>query len=147
MDKINPTDISWKDVKEEYLLVKKFLPIATIEDNKIKRPVLFFYMPYAVLSVECYSLKDKYTDIYLNVENKMDFRHLWELYQERQIGELEEVIISYSPISLKWIWKAFPYLHIRVKSVGSLKEIYQGNFSNHSVRTLAEWLPMKGRII
>jgi hypothetical protein len=146
MNKINIIDIPCKDIKGEFLLVRKFLPIASIENNKIKRPTIS--MPYAVLSVECPSLKDKYADIYLNVENKMDFRHLWELYQERKVGELEEVIVSYSPIGLKWLWRAFPYLHIRVKPIGCLKEIYQGNFSNYyNIRTLAEWLPMKGRII
>ena len=154
-------DIPWKSVEGEGFRVESFVPLARLEQGKIKD--LSKFMPYTLLSVDCPSVEHKSTEFTLPVLHKLDFQHLWELYQERGVEAEEEVVVSYSPQKRWWqkpFGKAFPYLLIEVYPKGSLEEIYRvyerkENAPKTEVdwheflertRTIAEWQPIEGRV-
>ena len=157
-------NIPWADIKGEFLRVELFLPLSTIEGKEIKSLSLFEARAY--LKVHSPHLKYEGANVYLPVLHKLDFRHLWELYQVRSVLPEEEVLVIYKPSEegfRKLFGKTFPHLFIEVRPRGSLEEIYnyfdaveQGTIEAHLDTTLqlhkrtaiiAAWEPIDGRVV
>ena len=156
-----PRDMPWKDIHGHGFRVERFLPLASIERGKVKGDIKF--LPYAVLGVESPAFDQLGERVpgpqYMMVVHKVDFRHFWELYNERGVNQgEEEVIVSYYPSErtiLKILGSTMPHLRIEVRPKGSLEEIYK--YDDYAAagkteellertRTIAEWDPMDGRI-
>ena len=119
-------DIKWKEIEGHGFRVVQFLPLAHIENGKIKDFSKF--MPYAYLFVDCPAFRRENTDILMPVLHRIGFSHFWELYNERGVTSGEEVIVSYIPHkkgSRKLLGKILPHLLIEVRPKGSLDEIYR----------------------
>ena len=150
-------DIPWEDTKGHVFRVKKFTPIASVEQDGIKEPKQSFHnTPYALFEVECPCFDYGETTILLPVAHRLDFRHCWELFNERGIGSEEEVLISYSPSEgkvYKLFGKSLPHLLIEVRPKGSLEEIYElGKYDGlkvidvlHRTKPIVVWEPFEGR--
>jgi hypothetical protein len=118
-------DIKWEEIEGHGFRVMQFLPLAHIENEKIKDESKF--MPYAYLFVDCPNFKRE-TDILMPVLHRTDFRHFGELYKERGVMSDEEVVVSYVPHkkgARKFLGKILPHLLIEVRPKGSLDEIYR----------------------
>lgn len=137
-------DIAWGSIQDYALLVKHFTPLAEIKNGKIVNDVNS--MPYALLEVECLELKSPSKDLQLPVMHKMDFTHLWEVYQGRGVADNEEVIIGYAKPENAWLralgW-TIPHLRITVSPKGNMKNVL--NDEGLPV-ILADWDPIKGRV-
>ena len=137
-------DIPWKVIEEEACRVKHFTPFGHIEGGKIKGARPGF--PYAVLSVESPKLPNKAS---IPVVHKVDFQHLWEVFEERGVGPDEEVIICYVPFfrngPMRILSGFFPRLYIYIYPKGHLEEAYDPNSHPHDpegwFRPIAEWKP------
>ena len=151
-------DIPWEEIEDHDFQVKSFLPLTPTEQGKVKAHSTF--MPYAMLTVYKLSGKFKNMDVLLPVLHKVDFSHLWELYQERGVKSKEEVIVYYAPQKSGWrklFGKTFPHLRIEVRPKGSSKKVVkimsmpvpsgkEGEELLESIRLVAEWDPIEGRI-
>jgi hypothetical protein len=135
--------IPWKQVDGHFLRVRWCSFFASIEDGTIKADPMG---AYAALEVECPSLTG---DAVIVVSSKADFRHLWELYKERQVADDEEVLLVYAPVDQKRVWELIrtllPCLDIMVYPKGHLKEAYDPKFRPQSwaawYRARARWSP------
>lgn len=137
-------DIPWKTIEGVALRVKHFTPFATTEGDKVK--AISMKMPYASLLVESPHLS---RESYLPVVHKVDFRNLWECFQERGVNSEEEVIVGYRPFPRKRLGKLFspfmPKLHILIYPRGHLEEAEDPNFRPDDpiawFKPIAEWKP------
>jgi hypothetical protein len=137
--------IPWKQVEGHFLRAKWCSFFASIEDGAIKAAPIG---AYAALEVECPSLT---ADALIVVTSKADFRHLWELYEERQVAGNEEVLLSYAPADQKRLWEPIrmllPCLDIMVYLKGHFKEAYDPKFrpQNWAVwnQERARWKPFE----
>lgn len=156
-----PRDISWKTIEGHGFRVERFLPLASIEQDKVKEAGK--YMPYAGLFVESPFFDKLGEEVsstkIIAVIHKVDFRHFWELYKDRGVSQKkEEVIVSYLPrqngVRKLLGTHTWPHLRIHVRPKGSLEEIYRtAELSTKEwlqmterIRTIAEWDPVEGRI-
>lgn len=92
----------WSIIDGEFCRVIDFVPMASIENGKIR--ALNRTTPYASLHLECYKLPGcKITGF---ITHKLDFIHLWKAFQERGVKSNEEVIIGWSIKHYKsWLYK------------------------------------------
>jgi hypothetical protein len=135
--------ISWRQVEGHFLRVRWCNFFASIEDGTIKADPIG---AYAALEVECPGLT---VDAVIVVSSKADFRHLWELYKERQVADDEEVLLTYAPADQKRFWEPvrmlLPCLDIMVYPKGHLKQAYSPEFRPRSwaawYRARARWRP------
>jgi hypothetical protein len=136
--------IPWKQVEGHFLRVRWCNFFASIEDGTIKADPIG---AYAALEVECPSLTG---DAVIVVSSKADFRHLWELYKERQVADDEEVLLSYAPADQKRLWEPIrmllPCIDIMVYPKGHLKQAYDPKFKPQSWAAWnqegARWRPL-----
>ncbi len=150
-------DIPWVETKGHGFRAKKFTSLASIGKGEIKEPKQSFHnTPYALIEVECPCFDYGETTILLPVAHRLDFRHCWELFNERGIEPEEEAIVSYSPSEskfYKFFGKSLPHLLIEVRPKGSLEEIYElGKYDGlsvlevlHRTKPIAIWEPFGGR--
>jgi hypothetical protein len=137
--------IPWKQVEGHFLRVRWCSFFASIEDGTINAAPIG---AYAALEVECPSLTG---DAVIVVSSKADFRHLWELYKERQVADDEEVLLTYAPVGQKISWglirMLLPCLHIMVYPKGHLEEAYDPKFRPQSWaawnQERARWRPFE----
>jgi hypothetical protein len=122
--------IAWDTVKGECFRVKGFTRFASIADRRVNQPLVPFL--YALLTVECPKLRGEASIL---VSNRVDFKHLWELYEERRVGDDEEVLLFYNPLREKRLGKLgkrmksfLPCLDILVYPKGHLEEMYDKTF-------------------
>jgi hypothetical protein len=150
-------DAPWKQFEHHFLRVEHFLPLCYIENGKIKEDAKL--MPYASLRVYDPDFKCEGRELLLPVLHRLDFQHLWEVYKERGVTPEEEVLVIYEPPSgaKALLGKIFPHLRIRVNPGGSMEYSYRAMMNKNQhidwdeyderTRTIAEWDPMKGRIL
>ena len=77
--------------------------------------------PYAVLTVESPSLKLR---AMISVVHRLDFRNLWEIYEQRRVAAEEEVLLGYMPYAgfLGPLLRPFlPRLHLLIYPKGALE--------------------------
>jgi hypothetical protein len=126
-------DITWLSIEGEALRITHFTPFATMDKGKIKSSSLT--MPYAILSVESPKLPQEANIV---VVNKVDFKNLWLVFQDRGINSNEEAIVCCVPffrnILLKRLSNAMPRLHIYIYPKGHLEETNDPNFKPANTR-------------
>jgi hypothetical protein len=135
--------IPWKQVEGQFLRVRWCSFFASIQDGTIEPAPMG---SYAALGVECPSLTG---EAFIVVSSKVDFRHLWELYKQRQVADDEEVLLSYAPVDQKRLGRLIgmllPCLDIMVYPKGHFEEMYDPNFKPQSSATWsrprARWKP------
>jgi len=135
--------IPWEQVEGHFLRVKWCSFFASIEDGTIKADPIG---AYGALEVECPSLTG---DAVIVVSSKADFRHLWELYKERQVADDEEVLLRCTPVDQKrfgrLIGVLLPCLDIMVYPKGHFRQAYNPRFRPQSRaawnRARARWKP------
>jgi hypothetical protein len=122
--------IAWETVKGDCFRVKGFSKFASMTGRRVNQPSVPFL--YALLTVECPKLPGEASIL---VSNKVDFKHLWELYEERRVGDDEEVLLFYHPLGKKRLGKLgrlmksfLPCLDILVYPKGHLEEMYDKTF-------------------
>ena len=76
------------------------------------------------------------------VVHRVDFQKTWEIFEQRQVGEEEEVLVIYMPSS--GLLSSFkPRLHFYIHPKGHLEEIYDPDFKPADAEAwmtpIAEW--------
>ena len=139
-------DIPWKAIEGSFCKVIRFTPFATVEAGKIKGVPL--NKPYAMLTVEIPAPSYvSATKARFFVSNKVDFRNLWEVFQQRGVSAEEEVLVGYEPFFgnrlLRFILSAgMPRLHIFIFPEGWLRRSLSENYDpSLSWEPIAEWRP------
>jgi hypothetical protein len=99
------TNKDWTVIDGEPCRVLQFMAFSCIKEGKILRDKK---APDAILTLECKKLSDTVIKGY--IWHKIDFGHLWEVFEERTIKENEEVVIFWTEQYYKyWIHRIFPY--------------------------------------
>jgi hypothetical protein len=115
-------DVPLESVKGDFLRVLHFLPLARVEDGKIRGAGVSG--AYASLTVEGPPLAKPSV---LLVGQKIDFKNLWAVLVDRGIGQEEELLISYAEYAerglLKFISGGMPHLYLGIYPKGSLERI------------------------
>ena len=119
------TDKEWSVIDGECCRVVQFEPFSHIIEGKIYGPKA---IPYASITLECKKVQDTITGF---ITHKIDFTHLWMVFEERTVKEDEEVIIYWTvkhyKFPLKFISKycsaLFPKLWVLVCRKGHFEFI------------------------
>jgi hypothetical protein len=90
-------DKDWSVIDGDACRVKRFGPLATVEDGRVRS--LDWGMPYAAIDIECKRLP--HDDVTGFIGHKLDFLHLWSAFNERGVGDDEEVIVIWTKKHLK----------------------------------------------
>jgi len=112
------TDREWSVIDGEACRVLEFIPYGCITEGRI---IAGMTGPYASIILECKNIQGTITGY---ITHRIDFRHLWEVFEERTIQENEEVIIiwtkqHYKIKSLRY-FRGFPKLWVLVHRKGYL---------------------------
>ena len=66
------------------------------------------------------------------VSSEVDFRHLWDLYEQRRVADDEEILLTHVPVDNKGFGRLIrmllPCLDIMVYPKGHLEEAYDPEF-------------------
>jgi hypothetical protein len=130
----------------ELCRVKSFAPLsATVEDGRVV--AVDKTTPYASIVIECTKL---HQDAIGYITHRLDFLHLWSAFNERGVGEDEEVLVIWTrkhytnkiyarlPMSA---WK--PKLWVIIYPAGAY-EMWtdpEVETTSESLRTIAQWKP------
>jgi len=110
------TDEEWSMIDGEACRVLEFIPYGFIIGGKI---IADKTGPYASVMLECKSIKGTITG---HITHRIDFSHLWKVFEERTIQENEEVIIFWTKqhykIKLLKHFRSFPKLWVLVYRKG-----------------------------
>lgn len=100
-------DKEWKAVEGQLCLVEDFQPMAgsKVVNDEVSSPQK--NVPYASLTLVIKRNSDKITGF---VTHKLDFQHLWEAFQNRQIDHEKEEVLIY------WTTKHYKYSVARIIS-------------------------------
>ncbi len=118
------TDREWSEFDGEALRVLHFTPFSSIKNGKILAGKLTEPYPHAILTLECKKVQGIIKGY---VWHKIDFRHLWEVFEEITINkENEEVIIFWTKQHYKIRWMRYfsyflPKLRVDVCRKGQLE--------------------------
>lgn len=117
MERILRKDGDWAVTEGFPCRVIEFSPLARVEDIKLGLPhpnqnsfanvtssdvASVRSLPYASVTLECARIASKCKGL---ITHKLDFVHLWLVFEEREIKDDEEVIIFWSKKYLKWYAK------------------------------------------
>ena len=142
-------DIDWTKFEKVFCRVEHFTPLGTIEGAKVRGSR---GAPYALLMVDSPWLAERSL---MPVGHREDFRNLWDIFEQRGVGEGEEVLLSYTPFfrdEFKWLrflrpW--LPRLYAAIYPRGHLEEVYaEGDRPKDSlawIEPIAEWHPKRWR--
>ena len=115
------TDKEWSVIEGEACRVLEFIPYGCITEGRI---IASSIAPYASVILESKNIQGM---IKGHIMHKIDFRHLWEVFEERTIQDNEEVIIIWTKqhykIKLLKYFKCFPTLWVTVHRKGFLEFI------------------------
>lgn len=141
-------DKEWSVIDGVACLVKDFRPMAASVDehggvNAIRS------MPYAAIEIECYALPQEATGF---ISHKLDFLHLWAAFNERGVGEDEEVWVIWSKKNLKrharLLSKVMPRLYVTIRPKDAYKLLdpdfkpeLTGDARYEAMLFVAEWVP------
>jgi hypothetical protein len=89
-------DKEWSVIDAELCRVKRFGPLATVENGNVR--ALDRSVPYAAVEFECEALPQDATGY---ITHRLDFLHLWSAFNERGVAEDEEVIFFWTKKNLK----------------------------------------------
>ena len=94
-------DSQWSVIDGEPCRVIDFAPMALIKEGKILADKK---TPYASIVLECKKSPTKITGF---ITHKVDFMHLWLAFKERGVKQDEEVLIFWSKMHYKKLYKIF----------------------------------------
>lgn len=103
-------DPFWGQIEDEITIVKKFHPLAKLENRKVVSTST--NSPYAYVTVESSMLKTQAT---LPINHKLDFLHLWEVFNIRTVSDSEEVLVHFSRKHHRGLLGLFSYFLPRLK--------------------------------
>lgn len=137
-------DVSWQLIDGQFCRIRDFVPI---ELELVKK-----YHPYAIITIECKKLPDSLA--IWPVINKIDFKHLQEVFLKRKLKGDEEVLIVYSSKYWGKLLKIFsvflPKMHIMIYPKGYFEKFADINWWEKEVKgeagfikikPIAEWKP------
>jgi hypothetical protein len=97
-------DSDWEPLDGEICRVLEFTPLAgRMEGAKVKS--FTSGLPYASIELESPALAEPTTGF---ITHKLDFQHLWEVFNVRGVGDGEEVIVIWNKSNLKRVAKLLP---------------------------------------
>ncbi|MBU0998765.1 hypothetical protein KKG24_00430 [Patescibacteria group bacterium] len=141
-------DGEWSAIDGEPCRVINFTPLVSIENGKIITPNK--EEPYASVVLECKKVPNTIKGF---IWHKMDFKHLWKAFKERDIQQNEEVIIFWSKKHFKSYAKIFsalmPRLWVMICQKGAFELMadpnsrpeLQGEARYLAERPIIEWKP------
>jgi CheY-like chemotaxis protein len=110
------TDEEWSMIDGEVCRVLEFIPYGCIKEGKIAAGKTG---PYASVILECKTIKGTITG---HITHRIDFSHLWKVFEERTVQENEEVISIWTKqhykIKLLKHFRNFPKLWVMVRRKG-----------------------------
>ncbi|HXG08088.1 MAG TPA: hypothetical protein VNI77_12270 [Nitrososphaera sp.] len=142
-------DPFWSEIEDEVAIVEKFTPLAKVENGKVISTSL--NTPYAYVTVESPKLTAQAT---LPVNHKLDFLHLWEVFNIRTVSDSEEVLVHFSRKHHRGLLKLFSYFLPRLKIMICRSGAYskmsdpnwrkqpQGEDGFKSILPIQEWNPL-----
>jgi hypothetical protein len=89
-------DKEWSVIDGEVCRVTAFTPMARVEGGRVI--TLSKSAPYASIDVECPQLPEEATGF---ITHRIDFLHLWTAFNERGVGDDEEVLVFWTRKHLK----------------------------------------------
>jgi hypothetical protein len=139
-------DPFWGDLEDEVVIVRKFAPIAKVENGKVisTRPNI----AYAFVTVDSPKLTSETT---LPINHRLDFLHLWEAFIIRTVSDSEEVLIHFSRKHhsgmLKLFYRFLPRLRVMICPTGAYSKMIDPNWWKQtpgrkgflSIRPIQEW--------
>jgi hypothetical protein len=143
-------DKEWSAIDGDACLVKHFTPLATVEDGRVNAPSKTD--PYALVTFECTQLQLP-GEVTGCITQRMDFLHLWSAFNERGVGEDEEVLFCWTKKYLRRVGRLvsmmMPKLWVMVCPSGAFKLMTDPNFKpeltglarHEAMKPLAEWKP------
>jgi len=141
-------DNDWSIVEGELCRAREFAPMATIQNGKIISPSKS--LPYASVTIECKKLSHTVQGF---IAHKLDFRNLWEAFNERPLSEDEEVLFIWTKKHYKKYAKIFSANMPRLWVMVCPKEAFEletdpnfrpelkGEARWKATRPKAEWKP------
>jgi hypothetical protein len=90
-------DRDWSPIEGRACRVLDFTAFAQVEDGG-RVTSMSKSFPYAVIDLECVGLPEGAKG---TVTHQLDFLHLWKAFEERGVGDDEEVIVVWAKSSLK----------------------------------------------
>jgi hypothetical protein len=142
-------DSEWSRIDNELCLVKSFDPRATVGANG-RVVSVSKSEPYASITFECTGLSEHATGY---ITNRADFLHLWRAFNQRGVGDDEEVVVACNKSNLKPYAKLIrvfmpglvvmicPKDAYRLMSDPSFRPELTGMERAHASLPLAEWKP------
>lgn len=121
------TDKEWSEFDGEALRVLHFTPFSSIKNGKILAGKLTDPYPHAILTLECKQVKGVRNHLLIKgyIWHKIDFRHLWTVFEEFTVNENEEVIIFWTKqhYKIRWLryFGGFPKLRVDICRKGQLE--------------------------
>ena len=85
------TDKGWSVIEEELCRILKFTPMAVVRNGDVI--AIDKYTPYASVELECRKFPTSATGF---ITHKIDFMHLWHVFENRTIKDSEEVLIAWT---------------------------------------------------
>ena len=144
-------DPFWGQIEDEVTIVRKFVPIAKVENRKVVSTSL--NTPYAFVTVNCPKLTSETS---LPINHKLDFLHLWQAFKIRTVSDSEEVLVHFSRKHHKGLLKLFSYflprLRIMICPSGAYSKMSDPSWWKQSqreagflsIRPIQEWNPIQG---
>jgi hypothetical protein len=141
-------DKEWSVIEGAVCRVKAFTPMATVEDGRVT--AIGESLPYASIEIECGALPEDATGY---IAHKLDFLHLWAAFNERGVGEDEEVLVFWMKKNLKrsarLVSKFMPGLWVMVCPKDAYELMTDDDFKPEltglarweAMSTVAEWKP------
>lgn len=109
-----PLNTPWSSVQGRLFKIIRFKPISELIDDQVvsKHPT----MPFGVLEVTSRTGEE----IRMSVSHSKDFISLWQIFQIRNVSDLEEVFITHMPYFrfLRFLNKMMPLFCIYIFSKG-----------------------------
>ena len=137
-------DKEWSVIDGELCRVKLFTPLsAIVEDGRVV--AVDMTKPYASIVIECTKLPQDATGF---ITNKIDFLNLWSAFNERGVGENEEVLVFWSRKNYKTLARllpsvGMPKLWVMICRAGAY-EMWtdpQIETTSEGLQTLVQWKP------
>jgi len=90
------TDRDWSRIEGRACRVLHFTRFADVENGRVRSPSKT--MPYGLIQLECDGLPEGTLG---TISHRLDFLHLWKAFEERGVGDDEEVIVFWVKSDLK----------------------------------------------
>jgi hypothetical protein len=143
--------LPFRTIDGQFCRVRSFLPLAKIDAKGVVRSASVT-MPYAVLDLESPKLPNEKSCFY-GVDNKDDFRHVFEAFNEFDSSTQEVIIVyqnnpyQYQNVLFRIFKKALPKLHVFIYLKGGLEKLYhhgsgEAGFKEWHDMKIKEWKPI-----